>query len=70
MSLRRPHDPNLFLQRTAKYTLHAAGHARVQPRLCVLMVDLIEVRVVKDGGVPLWHVNEGGYVWNEKRRIA
>lgn len=56
----RPHDPNLFLVRTAKYTLHAAGQARVQPSLCVLMLDLGEVGVVKDGGVPLWRVNESG----------
>jgi len=55
----RPHDANLFLVRTAKYTLHAAGQARVQPSLRVLMVGLGEMGVVKDGGVPLWRVNEG-----------
>jgi len=56
----RPHDANLFLERTAKYTLHAAGQARVQPSLRVLMVGSGEMGVVKDSAVPLWRVNEGG----------
>ena len=41
-----------------KYTLHTAGHARVNPRLSMLMIGLSKVAVAIDGGIPLCGVNQ------------